>query len=224
MAKKLAISWVVFMIFLLACYVGASGSEAQILIKFKSSLLSSNESTLSRWDVSTDPCNGNTPNWNGLRCSRGMVTGLRLENASLMGIIDIDTLAQLPGLRSLNFMNNSIDGPMPSVNKLTFLRALSLSYNKFSGQIPADAFTGMNSMKKIHLGRNQFTGKIPESLTALQKLLELSLEGNHFEGKIPNFPKAQLTLLNLSYNQLEGPIPASLSNFNATSFEGMLIN
>ncbi|KAJ4707641.1 Receptor-like protein kinase [Melia azedarach] len=219
MAKKLAISWVVFMMFLLACYVGASESEAQILIKFRSSLLSSNESALSRWNVSTDPCNNTTPNWSGLRCSGGIVTGLRLENMSLMGIIDIDTLAQLPGLRSLSFKNNSFDGPMPSVNRLT-LRALYLSYNKFSGEIPADAFAGMNQLKKVHLGRNQFTGKIPGSLTALQKLLELSLEGNQFEGKIPNFPKAQLTLLNLSYNQLEGRIPASLSNFNATSFEG----
>ncbi|KAL5850022.1 hypothetical protein ACOSQ4_008035 [Xanthoceras sorbifolium] len=194
-------------------------SDAEILLKFKDSL---SDDTALRWDkpVNPDPCTGDTPNWTGLRCLNGSVYGLRLENMSLTGIIDMDALDQLPALRTLSFTNNSFDGPMPDVKRLGALRSLYLSYNKFSGEIAEDAFADMKYLRKVHLARNQFRGKIPASLTTLEKLVGLNLEGNQFEGTIPDFRKAQLTMVDFSNNQLVGPIPASLGAFNPSSFSG----
>ncbi|KAJ0091321.1 hypothetical protein Patl1_12747 [Pistacia atlantica] len=199
-------------------FVSSWGDDAVILLNFKNSL--SDNSALNDWNTSTTPCTGDTPNWTGLRCSDGNVSALILQNMSLTGVIDIDTLAQLPFLRSLSFMYNNFDGPMPDVKKLTSLRALYLSYNKFSGEIPDDEFSGMNNLNRLHLARNQFMGKIPSSLV-MKKPVGLSIEGNQFEGKIPNFPDTtELTTLNMANNRLEGKIPASLSKFNSSSFTG----
>ncbi|KAK3211373.1 hypothetical protein Dsin_016079 [Dipteronia sinensis] len=138
---------------------------------------------------------------------------------SLTGLIDMNSLVQLSGLRALSFMNNSFDGPIPDVKRIGALRTLYLSYNKFSGDITQDAFAGMNNLRKVYLARNQFTGKIPTSLASLVKLAELNLQGNQFEGDIPDFRKAtQLTMVDFSNNQLLGPIPPSLRRFNASSF------
>ncbi|XP_031255173.1 probable LRR receptor-like serine/threonine-protein kinase At4g31250 [Pistacia vera] len=216
MARKLS-NWVLSLM-LTTFFVSSWGENAVILLNFKNSL--SDNSALNDWNTSTTPCTGDTPNWTGLRCSDGNVFALILENMSLTGVIDIDTLAQLPLLRSLSFMYNNFDGPMPNVKKLTSLRALYLSYNKLSGEIPDDAFSEMNNLKKLHLARNQFMGKIPSSLV-MKKPVGLSIEGNQFEGKIPNFPDTtQLTTLNMANNRLEGKIPASLSKFNSSSFTG----
>lgn len=218
----------ILLMLLAACFVVATcrgETDAEKLLKFRNSLTTSNggDSALKDWEESPTPCTNDTQNWTGVRCSRGIVIGLRLENMNLMGMIDVDTLSRLPGLRSLSFINNSFDGPMPSVGKLT-LRALYLSLNKFTGEIPSDAFAGMDQLKKVHLARNHFSGQIPKSLAGLQKLLQLNLEGNSFQAKIPDFPLAHLTMLDLSYNQLVGRIPDTLSNFDATSFQGTLID
>ncbi|KAK4854433.1 hypothetical protein QYF36_023817 [Acer negundo] len=195
------------------------GDDADTLINFKNSF--SNSDALSNWDKTIPPCipGSNNTNWTGLRCLNGSVSGLRLENMSLTGVIDMNSLVHLSGIRSLSFKNNSFDGPIPDVKRIGALRTLYLSYNKFSGEISDDAFTGMNHLTKVHLARNQFTGKIPTSLASLDKLVELNLQGNQFEGDIPDFRKAtQLNMVDFSNNQLLGPIPPSLRRFNASSF------
>ncbi|KAF5456559.1 hypothetical protein F2P56_026029 [Juglans regia] len=208
------------LIHLLAAPSGAAGDDAGVLIKFKSSL--SKNDVLNGWNESIDICSGtgNKSNWAGLICTNGVLSGLRLENMSLTGIIDVDTLAELQTLRSLSFMNNSFDGLMPNMAKLGALKTLYLSHNRFSGEIKDDAFDGMNSLKKVYLARNEFMGKIPKSLAALPKLMELNLEGNRFEGKIPNFRSNGWKVFNLADNQLEGRIPKSLSKMNSSSFVG----
>ncbi|KAJ6288031.1 hypothetical protein OIU76_008566, partial [Salix suchowensis] len=100
----------------------------------------------------------------------------------LNGTIDMDILMQLPKLRTLSFMNNSFEGPMPEVKKLASLRNLYLSNNSFSGKIDEDAFDGMSSLKEVYLAHNEFTGEIPRSLVLVRKLAKLSLEGNQFGG------------------------------------------
>ncbi|XWS65586.1 hypothetical protein CRYUN_Cryun05aG0126600 [Craigia yunnanensis] len=210
------------LLFILTCLVGSSQgeTEAEILLKFKNSL-SNYDPALADWkDSGPIPCSGDNPNWTGLRCSNGTVFGLKLENMGLMGVIDIDTLTELPLLRTLSFMNNSFAGPLLDVNKLTSLKALYLSYNRFSGEIREDGFAGMNSLQKVFLARNNFSGKIPKSIAALPRLSQLSLEGNRFEGQIPDFQQNDLVMVNLAYNQLEGRIPYRLSKMNASLFAG----
>lgn len=196
--------------------------ESEILLDFKQPLKSNNNGgILSSWNSSVPPCSGDKENWDGVICQNGTVWGLKLENMGLSGAIDVESLNDLPGLRTISLMNNNFEGTIPALNKLGELKTVYLSNNKFSGNIEANAFEGMHSLKKVHLENNQFTGPIPSSLTTLPKLMELSLDGNQFEGQIPDFKLGVLRFLNVSNNRLQGPIPASFSQMNASSFSGL---
>ncbi|GAV61424.1 Pkinase domain-containing protein/LRR_1 domain-containing protein, partial [Cephalotus follicularis] len=126
----------------------------------------------------------------------------------------------LQALRTISIINNSFSGPIPEFNRLGALKAIYLSENQFTGEIPSDYFTKMESLKKVFLSDNKFTGNIPSSLFQLPHLLELHIENNQFSGAIPSFKQPSLKSLNMSNNKLEGEIPDSLSKFDATSFEG----
>lgn len=196
--------------------------ESEILLDFKQPLKSNNNGgILSSWNSSVPPCSSDKENWDGVICQNGTVWGLKLENMGLSGAIDVESLNDLPGLRTISLMNNNFEGTIPALNELGELKTVYLSNNKFSGNIEANAFEGMHSLKKVHLENNQFTGPIPSSLTTLSKLMELSLDGNQFEGQIPDFKLGVLRFLNVSNNRLQGPIPASFSQMNASSFSGL---
>lgn len=118
-------------------------------------------------------------------------------------------------------MNNSFSGKIPEFNRLTALRSLYISGNRFSGNIPSDYFATMVSLKKAWLSNNEFSGFIPVSLaTTLPNLMELHLENNQFIGNIPNFTQTTLADLDLSNNQLSGEIPPGLSKFDEKIFAG----
>lgn len=224
MDKISKLSWCSFVlaIVLQHAFTAMSLSESELLIQFKDSL--QNNSALSSWDGKVPPCNVDKAKWAGVLCDEGNVWGLQLENMGLKGHINVDALSQLKNLRTISFMSNNFDGPFQEMNKLGALKSLYLSNNKFSGEIPANAFDGMRSIKKIYLANNQFSGPIPSSLTALPKLIELMVDGNQFSGQIPNFPEETLSSANFSNNHLEGPIPASLNKLDAASFSGVFLN
>ena len=217
-------SLVVVMVLLLLSRANISTStpDGDALLKFRNSL--TNVGALSSWDPSVNPkppCSGNISNWVGLFCLNDRVLGFRLESMGLNGNIDLTSLASMSALRTISLMNNTFVGPLPNIKMLPRLRAIYLSYNHFSGQIPDDAFLGMNRLRKACLSNNEFTGKIPSSLTTLPALLILRLNGNKFHGEIPNFQHVNnLKVINLSNNNLEGPIPPNLRTFDASSFSG----
>ncbi|KAG6676222.1 pollen receptor-like kinase 1 isoform X1 [Carya illinoinensis] len=211
-----------FYMFLHVIFVVSSSeaSELEALLKLKASL-HPNDALIS-WNGSTPPCSEHNVNWVGVNCGKGKVKGLRLENMGLNGFIDVDLLALLSNLRTISFMKNNFDGPLPDLKKLSALRSVYLSNNNFSGEIPYDAFSGMLRLKKVHLAHNQFAGSIPTSLITLPNLLELRLEDNHFDGQIPDFQQKSLSAFNVSGNELEGPIPKSLSGMDSSCFSGNL--
>ncbi|KAF5743801.1 putative Leucine-rich repeat protein kinase family protein [Tripterygium wilfordii] len=138
----------------------------------------------------------------------------------LSGKIAVSALIGLRGIRTLSFTNNNFSGRIPEFNRLGALRAIYLSGNQFSGDIPSDFFAKMESLKKLWLSDNKFSGSIPSSLAQLPHLIELHLENNQFSGAIPAIDRPTLVSLDLSNNKLEGEIPEGLSKFNATSFAG----
>ena len=138
---------------------------------------------------------------------------------NLKGVIDVDSIKDLPYIRTLSFMNNNFDTSWPDLSKLPGLKTVYLSNNKFSGEVPAEAFQGMQWLKKIYLSNNQFTGPIPTSLASLPRLISLRLDGNRFSGPIPEFNQT-FKSFSVVNNQLEGEIPASLSKIPASSFSG----
>ncbi|XP_057968218.1 pollen receptor-like kinase 4 [Malania oleifera] len=216
-------SFLLFTAFLiLSCTAIVISSDASLdsetLLKFKNAF--GNPTALGSWMPSTTPCNGDNGNWAGVLCWKGNIWGLQLENMGLTGVVAVDFLVPLTYLRTLSFMNNNLSGSFPDLRKLPALKSLYLSKNQFSGEIPDDAFVGMNYLKKVFMAKNAFTGKIPSSLVHLPRLLELNLEGNHFDGSIPDFRHKGLKMVNVSNNQLEGEIPTSLSKMDTNSFSG----
>ncbi|KAK7260765.1 hypothetical protein RIF29_27062 [Crotalaria pallida] len=212
MARNIAFYFL--MLFMGFCLVPSLGdTNGQILMRFRSFL--SNANALNDWGDESRLCN-----WAGLLCNNQTFYGLRLENMGLSGKIDVDTLLEMTNLISFSVINNSFEGPMPAFKKLVKLRALFLSNNNFSGEIPSDAFEGMKILKRVVLPENAFTGHIPESLAKLPRLLDLDLHGNNFGGSIPEFQVKDFRVFNLSNNQLEGPIPPTLSNKDPSSFAG----
>ncbi|XVF25246.1 hypothetical protein REPUB_Repub13aG0196700 [Reevesia pubescens] len=195
-----------------------SVSDSEALLKLKKSF--ANASALDSWVSGSAPCNGSEGSWNGLLCDDGIVTGLRLEGMGLSGNIDVDALIEIKGLRSFSVVNNSFTGIIPEINRLGSLKALFLSRNQFSGEIPSDFFAKMGSLKKVWLSYNKFTGNIPFSLRKLSRLIDLRLQNNQFRGYIPSFDLQTLKYINVSNNKLEGEIPSSLSRFKANSFDG----
>ncbi|KAL1326117.1 hypothetical protein HN51_036147 [Arachis hypogaea] len=188
--------------------------DAESLQKLKQSF-TNGDRLLYTWEPNTSPCE----NWMGLVCADGMVMGIRLSDMGLSGTINIDALAEIPGLRTLSFTNNSFTGPIPDFSRLGAIKVLLLSYNQFSGPIPSDFFSKLTSLKKVWIDSNSFSGQIPESLMELALLKELHIENNHFTGRIPAV-KEDLTSFNASYNNLEGPIPEALARFGENAFAG----
>ncbi|KAK7351447.1 hypothetical protein VNO77_10924 [Canavalia gladiata] len=203
------------MLFMLAtCVLPSLGDNAQALINFKSFL--SNADALNNWgNLSIGLCS-----WTGILCFDQKFHGLRLENMGLSGVINVDTLLELSNLNSFSVINNNFEGPMPAFKKIVSLRALFLTNNKFSGEIPDDGFEGMKRLKRVFLADNGFTDRIPTSLANLANLVDVDLHGNSFDGNIPEFQQSDFRVFNLSYNRLEGPIPESLSNQDPSSFAG----
>lgn len=199
----------------------AHSKDVDVLLKFKEILApNGGDAVLRNWVAGSTPCNVNVSLWTGVICDTGDVYGLQLENMTLSGELSIDVLVDLPALRTLSFMNNDFEGPMPAIEKLPALKSIYLSNNRFSGGIADGVFKKFRSMKKVHLSHNKFTGRIPTSLVGLTRLLELRLDGNQFEGPIPDLRQPGLYLVNMSYNNLEGPIPAGLTKIKASMFEG----
>lgn len=198
-------------------------SDAAHLLQLKQSL--GNSGWLQSWIEGTIPCPKNAigpfgTSWMGVLCFNGTVWGLKLEEMELQGEVDMDALSRLPFLRILSVMRNRLEGPIPMLSKAHGLKSVFLSDNRFSGEIPEGTFDSMRWLKKVHLARNAFEGPIPPTLTGLPRLLDLKLEENQFEGEIPEFKQPELRYVNLSYNKLEGPIPAPLGDMDVSSFAG----
>ncbi|XP_027343200.1 pollen receptor-like kinase 1 [Abrus precatorius] len=211
-------SWIIF-ILLLHVIASSGASDSELLLKVKDNLQITNH-VLTSWNTSSSPCTHDHSHWRGVLCYQGRVWGLKLENMGLKGLIDVDSLKQLPSLRTLSFMNNDFDGTWPEVNKIVGLKSLYLSNNKFSGEIPPKTFEGMQWLKKIHLSNNQFSGAIPASLAILPRLMELRLEGNKFNGTIPELRQSKFKSFSVANNQLHGPIPVTVSKMPVSSFSG----
>ncbi|KAE8683155.1 putative nucleoredoxin 3-like isoform X1 [Hibiscus syriacus] len=153
------------LLFTLACFMGPTWcqTEAQILLKFKTSL-TNYDSQLDDWNaLGPGPCTGNNPNRTGIRCSNGSVFGIKLENMGLEGVIDIDTLKvlqltsdRMKALQKVFLGWNNFSGSIPkSLATLPKLVVLSLEWNHFEGRIPDFK---QNNLSLVNLAHNNLYG------------------------------------------------------------------
>ncbi|XP_071916973.1 putative receptor-like protein kinase At3g47110 [Coffea arabica] len=118
---------------------------------------------------------------------------------------------------ALNFFGNNSTGDLDfiaSVTNCSNLRNLSLSGNKFGGNIPRVMANLSNQLTELLLGGNQLSGTIPEGFGKFVNLYLLGLELNSLSGVIPrDFDKLQnLQFLSLDQNELSGQIVSTLCN------------
>ena len=119
-----------------------------------------------------------------------------------------------PGLLRIDLSYNEFTGSIPAtLGNLTNLQVLDLSANQLSGRIPP-ALGNLAALERLALFSNNLTGGIPAALENLSNLRELLLSANDLGGGIPaNLGNlVGLETLYLGGNDLEGEIPAQLGN------------
>ncbi|CAO2037909.1 unnamed protein product [Urochloa humidicola] len=115
--------------------------------------------------------------------------------------------SKFPNLTTVLIQNNSFTGVLPT-ELSPLISRVEIGNNRFSGAIPASAM----GLKVFTAENNWFSHGLPEDMSKLASLNELSLAGNPISGSIPASIKAlkRLNYLNLSSNQLTGTIPAAI--------------
>ncbi|KAM0029560.1 putative protein kinase RLK-Pelle-LRR-XI-1 family [Helianthus debilis subsp. tardiflorus] len=135
------------------------------------------------------------------------LTHLSLQGNRLTGNLPV-SLTNLTHLKYFNISRNNFTGNLPvSFTNLIRLEYLDLSGNNSNGNLPV-SFTNLNHLIHLDLSRNNFCGNLPVPFTNLTCLSFLDLSGNNFSGNLP-VCYTLLVYLNLSKNQLTGPIPPS---------------
>ncbi|KAI3754021.1 hypothetical protein L2E82_26108 [Cichorium intybus] len=134
---------------------------------------------------------------------------LRFEGNSFEGSIPptFSRLASLQHLRIIGLPYATLD----FINGLRSLRVLILRNNRISGSIPS--YIGNNeNLKHLDLSFNNLSGEIPSGLFNLFDMSFLFLGNNSLTGTLPDEKSTSLNIIDLSYNQLYGTLPAWTNN------------
>ncbi|KAH0698174.1 hypothetical protein KY289_015656 [Solanum tuberosum] len=132
---------------------------------------------------------------------------MSLENNMFDGTIPKE-LGNMVNLQNLILSYNNLTGTLPEeVNKLTKLTELRLSGNNFTGILPS--FESLKNLQKLEIQASGFEGPVPPSISVLTEMKELMLRNCNLSGEIPSYlaNMTQLSILDLSFNRLEGQIP-----------------
>ncbi|KAB5574522.1 hypothetical protein DKX38_001716 [Salix brachista] len=145
---------------------------------------------------------------------------LKLVGCGFTGPIP-ESIGSLELLESLELGSNRFTGPIPqSIGNLSKLIVLDLFNNLLEGSIPVSSGTtsGLDMLVKaqhFHLGKNQFSGKIPDELfRSDMTLIHVLLHDNNLTGSIPSTLGLvqSLEAVRFEGNSLTGPVPSNLNN------------
>ncbi|XP_042022887.1 piriformospora indica-insensitive protein 2-like [Salvia splendens] len=107
-----------------------------------------------------------------------------IENPALIGSLS-GKIGNLIRLRRLVLTESGGSGGVSNwIGEFAYLEQLTLLRNRFSGEIPMDAFRNMKKLKILYLSENAFQGAMPESIGSATALVKLDLSHNGFSGKI----------------------------------------
>eukprot|EP00891_Asterochloris_glomerata_P001786 jgi/Astpho2/1786/Aster-07547 len=141
---------------------------------------------------------------------------LDLTNNSFSGTIppkmgDIQTLTYM--MLSGNRLTGSVPNDLATAPNL---QVLDVKNNSLS-VLPTSWYTGSpnmvnTSLINLRISFNKFTGSLPAALAQLPELTYLVANSNNFSGSLPGVPGefANLRVLNISGNSINGTVPAAL--------------
>ncbi|XP_066380792.1 MDIS1-interacting receptor like kinase 2-like [Miscanthus floridulus] len=129
-------------------------------------------------------------------------------------------LSNLANLHLLKLSQNKISGNIPpEFGRMKNLQYLDISANKLSGSVPQE-LGSCTKLIYLRINDNNLTGHLPTTIGSLGELqLLLDVSNNKLTGKLP--PElgnlVMLEVLNLSHNQFSGSIPSSIGSMASLS-------
>ncbi|XP_010447118.1 PREDICTED: receptor protein kinase-like protein At4g34220 [Camelina sativa] len=120
-----------------------------------------------------------------------------------------DSLFNATELQNISLGSNNLSGDLPkSINTVINLQLLNLSANAFTGKVPP-TLSLLKNLTVISLTKNSFSGDIPSGFEAAQVL---DLSSNLLNGSLPkDLGGKSVHYLNVSYNKVLGEIPPSFA-------------
>lgn len=119
-------------------------------------------------------------------------------------------------LKDLSLQDNKLSGEIPNLSAITnitfdpmngFYGRFFLNENQFTGRFPM-WITALNDVKRISLSNNKLEGVLPDDLSTLLQLETFFADHNNISGELPKKLPPHLQRLALSHNKLTGTIPA----------------
>ncbi|KAG5611653.1 hypothetical protein H5410_022934 [Solanum commersonii] len=129
-------------------------------------------------------------------------------------------ISKLKQLTLIDLWSNSLGGEISHIfSNFQMLAELVLSNNRLTGSFPPSILSLTSSKIRLYehahrnLSNNSLNGTIPSWVFSIPLVYPLKLHHNQFSG-VANELKMNPTLndLDLSHNQLSGPVPPSLAN------------
>ncbi|KHG30271.1 protein strubbelig-receptor family 3 [Gossypium arboreum] len=114
-----------------------------------------------------DPC---AEAWQGVQCNGSDIMSIVLNGANLGGQLG-DNLGMFASIKAIDFSNNQIGGNIPSNLPVT-MQNFFLSANQFSGSIP-DSLSSLTMLTDMSLNNNNLSGEIPDAFQSLSGLINL---------------------------------------------------
>lgn len=151
-------------------------------------------------------------------CSLYSLEHIVLDNNLFSGKVP-SCISALSSMTFISLSNNYFKGEIPDFSGMTGLKQLYLDGNKFSGN-PAQSLNNLENLEFLYLEENNFQGDIHSIARDMPMLRVLDLSSNSFTSQdddpsyefrhgVPRhlFTYQNLTILDLSNNQLEGSFP-----------------
>ncbi|KAJ0620189.1 receptor-like protein EIX1 isoform X1 [Helianthus annuus] len=183
---------------------------------------------------------GNLPFWIGEKLSS--LYALSLTSNNFSGAVPLQ-LCQLVKLQILDLSINNLYGSIPAcLSNITAMVQEEFSAHQIVSYSSSQRFdfseeivdrmmlhwqgnvrefsSNLGLVKIINLSRNNLTGKIPDELTDLHKLIALDLSMNTLNGEIPSKIglMKELQILDLSRNNLSGGLPTEMSQMTLLNY------
>ncbi|KAL0428580.1 UNVERIFIED_CONTAM: putative leucine-rich repeat receptor-like protein kinase [Sesamum latifolium] len=157
-----------FLCFFNVCisFTSSVNSDGLSLLALKAAIAGDPTHVLVSWsDSDSTPCN-----WAGITCdpTYHRVTSISLSSKNLTGYIPSE-IGALSFLTFLDLSHNSFSGPLPhDITTLQNLVHLDISSNNFNGSLPENLSNLTHLTGTLNLSYNAFSGEVPASLAGFR--------------------------------------------------------